>query len=330
MICSPDKRRRRPCSGLTGTVAGVSQSTAGGPADASAASGPLTPETAHLVLAAACEQAGLDSSGAELIRIGSNAVYRLHEPVIVRIAAGPAENARKQVAVARWLAASNYPATRALDVDQPISVDGRVVTFWVSVSEREEYARIDQVAGLIRWLHELDPPSSLVLPEVRPFDKAHAAVDLLTGVSSVDADFLGSLLTELQAQYRALKFTLRSGPIHGDANVGNVILDRNGEPVLIDLDSFGTGPREWDLVQTALFYERFGWHTEEEYRTFVDVYGFDIMGWPGYRVLAAAREVMMTLWLGRKAGTSEQAAAETGKRIEAIRRGGSRRDWAPF
>jgi Ser/Thr protein kinase RdoA (MazF antagonist) len=259
-------------------------------------------------------------------------VYRLSEPVIVRIAqaAGSTENAGTQVAVARWLASENYPATRALDVDQPVSLDGHAVTFWESVSEREDYAPIDQVAEVIRRLHELEPPADLVLPEVRPFDKAQARVEQLAGLPAEDIDFLAARLGDLDAQYRELEFPLPLGPIHGDANVGNVILDRHGKPVLIDLDSFSTGPREWDLVQTALFYERFGWHTEDEYRSFVRVYGFDLMSWSGYRVLADTREVMMTLWLGRKAGTDERAAAETHKRIDAIRNGGSRRDWAPF
>jgi hypothetical protein len=84
--------------------------------------------------------------------------------------------------------------------------------------------------------------------------------------------------------------------------------------VLIDLDSFATGPREWDLVQTALFYERFSWHTAQEYRTFVDVYGFDIMTWPGYPTLADYRELSMTLWLAGKARESESVIQEIRKR----------------
>lgn len=137
-------------------------------------------------------------------------------------------------------------------------------------------------------------------------------------------------IAHLQSRYEALDFALKPGVIHGDANVGNVILDREGNPLLIDLDSFCLGPREWDLVQTALFFERFGWHTEDEYREFVKIYGVDIMTWPGYPVLAEYREISMTLWLSQKAVTDERAAAEVHKRIEAIRTGGSRRDWAPF
>lgn len=292
----------------------------------------LTEVTAKHVLQAACEKVGLDPAAAELIRIGSNAVYRLKEPVIVRIArdGDSLESARRQVAVARWLEAEGYPATRALHVDQPVETEDRVVTFWESVSEKEEYAPINQVADLIRRLHELEAPLSLVLPEKQPFAKLDSQLASLDNLDPPDADFLRQRIDDLRAQYESLDFVLRPGVIHGDANVGNVILDRLGDAVLIDLDSFCTGPREWDLVQTALFYDRFGWHTEEEYRTFVQVYGFDIMSWPGYSVLADYREVAMTLWLSGKAGSDERAAAEVRNRVETLRTGASRRDWAPF
>jgi len=41
---------------------------------------------------------------------------------------------------------------------------------------------------------------------------------------------------------------LPRGVIHGDASVGNVIRDTTRHAVLIDLDGFAVGPREWDLV----------------------------------------------------------------------------------
>lgn len=289
----------------------------------------LTETTARRVLENVCAQAGLEPAGADLVRLGSNAVYRLDEPVIVRIAGDGAtvEDVRRQVLVARWLEDVGYPATRALDVDQPIEVDGYVATFLVSVSDRDEYAPIREVAELIRRLHELDPPSGFTLPPMRPFDGFD---DQLAGLSETDRPFVADRLRELRQRYEGLTFALPAGVIHGDANVGNVIMSRDGKPVLIDLDGFSVGPREWDLVQTALFYERFGWHTEAEYRTFVDVYGFDIMRWPGYPVLADYREISMTLWLAGKAKNDETSAAEVRKRVEAIRTGGSRRDWAPF
>ncbi|PXY35180.1 aminoglycoside phosphotransferase [Prauserella coralliicola] len=293
---------------------------------------PLTRETADRALAAACEVVGLDSAGAELIRLGSNAVFRLAEPVIVRIArdAGQLEGARKQVAVARWLESEQFPATRALSVEQPVELQEHAVTYWASVSEAEEYASLWQVGDLIRRLHNLRAPDALELPEARPFTKLDNQLGTLHNLDVQDAAFLHHRIEELQERYGRLEFALDAGVIHGDANVGNVILDRNGAPVLIDLDNFSLGPREWDLVQTALFYERFGWHTADEYRSFVDAYGFDIMEWPGYPVLADYREVSMTLWLCGKAGADERAAAEVRKRVQTLRTGGSRREWAPF
>ena len=72
--------------------------------------------------------------------------------------------------------------------------------------------------------------------------------------------------------------------------MGNVQVDHHGNPAVIDLDEFATGPREWDLALTAMSYDSFGWHTREEYEDFVRVYGFDIMAWPGYPVMREVRE----------------------------------------
>jgi aminoglycoside phosphotransferase (APT) family kinase protein len=118
--------------------------------------------------------------------------------------------------------------------------------------------------------------------------------------------------------------------VHGDASIGNVLRDRAGHAVLIDLDGFALAAREWDLIQTALFYDRFGWHTRAEYESFVDHYGFDVMNWPGYEALADLRELMMTLWLGRKAAAEPKAAEEFARRVDSIRTGGPRRLWQPF
>jgi hypothetical protein len=67
----------------------------------------FTSERAVQTLQAACAIAGLDSRGARLLRLGTNANYRLAaRPVMVRIAPGHIEDVRKEVDVARWLAAS--------------------------------------------------------------------------------------------------------------------------------------------------------------------------------------------------------------------------------
>ena len=100
------------------------------------------------------------------------------------------------------------------------------------------------------------------------------------------------MLARMRADYEGLEFALPPGVIHGDANVGNVLRDRHGNPVVIDLDGFAVGPREWDLALTAIYYDSFGWHTREEYEDFVRVYGFDIMGWPGLPGYAGGPRVL--------------------------------------
>lgn len=108
-----------------------------------------------------------------------------------------------------------------------------------------------------------------------------------------DRAFLTDKLTELRDEYAELEFVLPPGVIHGDFSIGNVVRDSYGNPVLIDLDGFAIGPREWDVVLTAVYYDSFGWHTREEYETFARVYGFDIIAWPGYPVLREIQEFLM-------------------------------------
>ena len=104
------------------------------------------------LLARACLDAGLDADGARLLRMGSNAVYHLTGPVVVRIsrAGADVELARRTVAVARWLESVDYPAVRVIDVDQPIVIDGHAVTFWESVSDDgQQYATVGEVAEVL-------------------------------------------------------------------------------------------------------------------------------------------------------------------------------------
>ena len=281
----------------------------------------------------ACVAAGIDADGARLLRVGSNAVYRLKPPVIVRVSrpGADADQVRRTVAVARWLESVGYPAVRAVDVDQPVTVDGRLVTFWEPVSDDgDQYASTAEVAEVLVKLHALTAPDYLRLPELAPFAKAPRRIETNTWLNQEDRAFLITMLPQMRAAYDGLEFTWPPGVIHGDANVGNVLRDRHGTPVVIDLDGFAIGPREWDLALTAIYYDSFGWHTREEYEDFIRVYGFDIMQWPGYPVMRSVREFLMITWVIQKAPESEEAAAEARKRISALRTGTSRKDWHPY
>jgi Ser/Thr protein kinase RdoA (MazF antagonist) len=291
------------------------------------------PDGDHALLNRACRIAGLDAKGARLLRMGSNAVYRLSGPVIARISRPSADedDARRTVAVSRWLESVGYPSVRAIDVDQPIVIDGRAVTFWQAVSDDgDEYASVGEVAQVLVELHRLIAPDDLDLPPLEPFDKAAKRIGANDWLNSTDRYFLTETLAHMRESYAELDFVLPQGVIHGDANVGNVLHDSDGNPVVIDLDGFAIGPREWDLALTAIYYDSFGWHTRREYETFVRVYGFDIMKWPGYPVMRAVREFLMVPWVVQQAGESPRVAAEARKRIAALRTGASRKDWEPY
>ena len=131
----------------------------------------LTEASARELADAACKRAGIDGANAELIRIGSNAVFRLPDHVILRVGRerNGFDEARRQVDVARWLASEEFPANRALNIPQPVDASGHPATFWESVSEEEKYAPIADVARIIRDLHELRAPATLELTTKNPF-----------------------------------------------------------------------------------------------------------------------------------------------------------------
>jgi Ser/Thr protein kinase RdoA (MazF antagonist) len=285
------------------------------------------------VLERACAAAGLDAGGARLLRVGSNSVYRLKAPVIARISrlGADAGHVRRTVAVARWLESVGYPSVRLVDVEQPVVIDGQVVTFWEAVSEDgDQYASVAEVAEVLLRLHQLTAPADLHLPELAPFVNAPKRIEANTWLTPDDRAFLITMLAQMRAAYAGLEFVLPSGVIHGDASIGNVLRDTQGNPVVIDLDGFAIGPREWDLALTAIYYDSFGWHTREEYQDFVRDYGYDIMTWPGYPIMQAVRGFLMVTWVIQKAPESAQAAAEAAKRIAALRTGASRKDWQPY
>lgn len=292
---------------------------------------PLDVAQAESALRLACARLALDPAGAELIRLGSNAVFRLASaPVIVRVARsvdGLAAAARP-VRVARWLADHGVPAVAALDVEQPFVVAGRVVTVWESVSAASAHGTTGELGALLHRLHALPMPDiALPAESIETAGEVEARVGALTTIGADDRRMLTSRMTRIVEAYRELSFVLPPGLIHGDASVSNVLRRADGRAVLADLDSVSVGPREWDLVQTALYHERFGWHTGDEYRAFADAYRYDLLSWSGYRTMADLREVRMVLWLAATAETDATAGPELRKRVESLRTGDSRRSW---
>ncbi|GAA3744892.1 hypothetical protein HDA32_005180 [Spinactinospora alkalitolerans] len=102
----------------------------------------------------------------------------------------------------------------------------------------------------------------------------------------------------------------------------------DGAAVLLDLERFSVGPREWDLVVAAV-YERLGWYSTQEYAGFADAYGFDITDWSGFDVLAAMRRLRMTAWLCARTGREPHLLPEARRRIASLRDPRAPHTWTP-
>jgi hypothetical protein len=283
----------------------------------------FTEASTRATLKAVCGIAGFDGTGAELIRIGTHAVYRLAEPVVVRISRGSSGmgSRRREIRVAHWLESIEFPAVRAVrGVDQLVKADGRVATFWHAI-ERASRGTARDLAWLLKRLHALRPSNSLDLREVEPFAEIRKRLAEFDGP---DRGFLLDRAEELDRAYDNVYSALPEGLIHGDASPASVLT--NGQPVLIGLDHVAIGPREWDLVPTATYYDSFGWIEKEDYDAFVATYGFDVTTRRAFATLRQIRELLMIARLSQQAPGS----AELAMRISTVREGQRRKAWTPY
>lgn len=289
-------------------------------------------ETTRATLAAACDLARLDPTGATLIRMGENALYRLASvPVMARVGRS-VDASRKELNVAAWLDAHPLPSARLADVRQPVSVTDMAVTFWEFIETVEPSATSAELGAVLRRLHDLPGPIAFSLPEFEPMPKVKERLAKLDGVlPSHDLEFLLARKSELDEKYASLDFPLPRGHIHGDAHRDNLLRDATTQKVrLIDFEDFAVGPREWDLCVEAIGYTAFGWITTVDYERYVAACGFDALRWSGFKVIRAIRELNMTTWLAQMWGHSEAANAEIARRVRDLRDEDAPREWSPF
>lgn len=247
------------------------------------------------VLRRACAAAGVDSDGAEVIRLAENAIYRLRGGVVARIArAGQSAAAVKEVNVARWLEDSDVSAVRVIrDIVQPVHVDGRAVTFWHELPPHE-YGTTANVAAVLRELHKLPEPETFELPELAPFVRLAQRIESASTISAEDQHWLLGQLGDLQAAYDHLPPGLPRCVVHGDAWTGNVVVTADQTSVLLDLERCSLGPPEWDLVSTAVTYVTTAKIDRAEWAAYCEAYGYDVTTWEGFSILRDIRELRQT------------------------------------
>jgi hypothetical protein len=283
----------------------------------------------HHALARACTQAGLDATGAELLRGHTNAVFRLrHHPVVVKIApkGSPVASAERTVALVRWLMDLDFPTVSLHPVQQPVLVDDQyAATFWTYLPQDAAAPITAQdLAAPLRTLHALtDPP---VRPrEVNNIGAIRYSLAASTLLSDDDLQFLGERADRLEDDLRHTPFAFPTRVVQGDPQHRNALRDGD-RTVLCDWDTLAWGAPDWDLVTIEVHCRRFG-YASRHYEDFAAAYGFDIRTSPGYPVLRDIRELRMITTNARKARQTPGTIDEVRERIAGLRRADTDLRW---
>jgi Ser/Thr protein kinase RdoA (MazF antagonist) len=265
---------------------------------------------------------------ARLLALGENAVFAVGDLVVkVGRDAGLLDRARRELAVARWLADAGVPAVRPAE-SEALLVEGHPVTVWHRLPDPVRPAGPGDLAELLRAVHALPappvelPPRDLLGGVERWLRLAGDAID------PADAAYLRERRDGFASAVAALTPRLPRGPIHGDALPRNVHVGPHG-PVLVDLETFSVDLREHDLVVMALSHDRYGL-PDEAYASFVEVYGWDVRDWEGCSVLRGARETASCAWVAQHAPGNPGALAEFERRVASLRKGDETVRWHPF
>lgn len=285
-------------------------------------------------LAALTEAAGLNPAGAKLIKVTNNAVWRLTTaPIVVRMATTPALLHRTPtvIAAARWLAGHQAPAVRLAELPQPLTAtDGTgaawTATTWHAESEQELEPTGWDLGVLLRTVHSLPAPED-PLPRWDPLADIRRRLSDAEDLADSDREVLHRLVDELARDLATVRYALPPGPIHGDAHLGNLIPTARGV-VLCDFDSCAMGPREVDLVPTAVGQLRFR-RSPRTQQELVDAYGTDVTSWSGWPVLRRLRELKLVTSALPILASQPEIADRWRERMRSLRDGDERR-WTPY
>ncbi|WSQ12547.1 aminoglycoside phosphotransferase family protein [Streptomyces sp. NBC_01231] len=265
---------------------------------------------------------------ARLLALGENAVFAAGDLVVkVGRDAELLDRARRELAVAVWLAEQDVPAVRAAD-PEALSVEGHPVTVWHRMAEPVRPAEPRDLAELLRRVHALSAPS-FDLPPRDLLDGVERWLRLAgDAIDPADAAYLRERRDGFATAAAALTPRLSPGPIHGDALPRNVHVGPAG-PVLVDLETVSADLREHDLVVMALSHDRYG-VPAAAYDSFTEAYGWDVREWSGCSVLRGARETASCAWVAQHAPSNPKARAEFERRVRSLRDGDATVRWYPF
>jgi aminoglycoside phosphotransferase len=233
----------------------------------------------------------------------------------------------KEIHVARWLTSHGVSVVEPLAVEQPVAVASWLVTFWHEMPEHRR-STLAEVASVLRQLHHVPIPEKPHLDRLEPFEKLRQRIDSASSLTPDDRTWLEDHFTELEQRWaEGLPPGLNECVVHGDPWMGNVASCTDGTRRLLNVDRCSIGRPEWDLVSNAIKLTSTHGISQEEYDKFVEVYGFDVIEWPGFVLLRDIREFRMACHLAEVAAKEPVYFPEARLRIDCLRGRRGPRPW---
>jgi phosphotransferase family enzyme len=134
----------------------------------------------------------------------------------------------------------------------PFIEDGMAVTLWPYVinqkaHDEEDPEKVSSAAFALRQVHYAFADYSGDLPPIsEKFEECASLLRQPAALPTLAADDRTFLLRTYEALVESLAaLPVDPAPIHGDAQLGNVLFTPNG-PLWTDFEAASLGPREWD------------------------------------------------------------------------------------
>jgi Ser/Thr protein kinase RdoA (MazF antagonist) len=279
---------------------------------------------------AMCELAGFHGVTPKLLRLGNNAVFRVGTAHVLRVMRPTAREAdvQQEIELAREFARLHVPTVSLADLttEQPLKAYDCLGTVWERLDEPDHDRLYRPFGQLLRIFHQRTTEAWLSLELWRPLASSDRRLTELHGhYTPDDITMISQWSRRIAVELDQVEPVLPGGVIHGRAEVGNLLL-RAGRPVLIDFERVAIGPREWDLIDTAVTVTRFGLPVQH-YRDFADAYGFDVRAWDGYETYRRLWELRATTWLMQNGHHSREAAREIEVRLKTWREDDPNTQW---
>jgi aminoglycoside phosphotransferase (APT) family kinase protein len=277
---------------------------------------------AHRTATAMCKLAGFQGAEPELLRFGSNAVFGIGEAHVLRVMRPTTSEADvyREIELVHEFTRLNVPTARLADIParQPLKTGNCLGTVWERLDEPDRDSLYRPLGQLLRIFHQRTAGLRVRLEPWHPLASSDwRLARLREHYTPEDVTMLRRWSGRIADELDQVKPVLPSGVIHGQAEVGNVLF-RAGHPVLIDFEQVATGPREWDLVHTAVTVTRFG-RPEQRYRDLADAYGFNVRAWDGYQTYRRLWELCATTWLMQHRHHSRKVGHEIEVRLQTWR-----------